>query len=101
MYLLPQKSRSCTQSKSRDPRENSGGGDDPEEIPESAREPAGVELGREQTPREWRGADEPDEKAQVRSDVLYRRATELIELGDDGAFPCKGSCLLFAISYKN
>ena len=86
MKQLPAYSRSCANPEPRDSGEDSGRSDDPEEMPEAAREPSCVELPRQQAPGERRRSDESDEEAEVRSDVLDRGAAEVIELGNDGGY---------------
>ena len=89
MQLLPEEPRRDSESQSGDASEDARGGDDAEEVPQSAREPSGIELYGEEPPRERRGPDEPDEKAEVGRDVLDGRAAQAVELRDDCRAPCR------------
>jgi len=85
--LLPPKAHHMTQSEPRDTREYSGSRDDAEEVPQTARKGARLELGGKKPPPKRRGPDEPGQKAEVCGDVLDRVAAKLVELGKNRVLP--------------
>jgi serine/threonine protein phosphatase PrpC len=81
--LLPNDAEDMADSKAGNPREDPRGNHNPEEIPEAANELTARQALAEQAPRKRRGADESDEKSDVRREILYRGPAEMIELREN------------------
>ena len=81
--LFPQQSAYVAQSEAGCACKDSGCDDDPEEIPQTAHERAACELIGQQAPGEGRCANESGEEPYIGGKVLYGRAAELVELGEN------------------
>jgi hypothetical protein len=81
--LLPHDPGDMANSKPGNPGEDPRCNHDTEEIPEAAHELTAREPLAKQPPRKRRGADEADEKSDVRREILYRGPAEMIELREN------------------
>jgi len=81
--LLPQHTGNVTNSEAGDAGEDACGDDDPEKIPEPFDERAARQLVRQETPGKRRSTNESREESNVCSQVFYRRAPKVVELGKD------------------
>lgn len=81
--LLPCNTADVTQSESGDPREDSRGDNDSEEIPEPANERSARKLFAEQSPCKGCDTDESDEEPDIGRKVLYRGPAQVIKLREN------------------
>lgn len=72
MVSLPKPADCEAGAESDNPHGDGGDGHEAEEVPEAQHEIPAIDLGREQWPRKWRGADEPDEEPAVGYEILDR-----------------------------
>jgi hypothetical protein len=80
VQLFPQETGDVADAEARSSCKDSRGDDDAEEIPESADERTALELPGQEAPCKRGCTDEPDEKTDVRREILDCGASQVIEL---------------------
>ena len=81
VQALPKFTGNVSERETSEPAADAGDCDDAKEIPETRYHATGFDLIGKKSPRKRRRPDEPDQKSEVREEVLDRRSAEMIILG--------------------